>query len=122
MYQVKEKDWKLFRKKLPVWQEAYMERLIKEYTELLNGDEAASEKFWTLDKRMRADRQSLGVRVDELSRSKLQNILTGLIIENVMTEDDLQNFSEELRESTHLWIPPLSQLLSIFSVICDRRI
>ena len=27
MYQVKEKDWKQFRKMLPEWQEAYMERL-----------------------------------------------------------------------------------------------
>ena len=104
MHQVKEKDWKLFRKKLAVWQEVYMERLIKEYAELLNGDDAASEKFWALDKRIRADRKRLGVCVDEVSRSKLQNILTGLIIENVITEDDLQDFSEELRESTHQWM------------------
>ena len=104
MYQVKEKDWKLFRKKLPVWQEVYMERLIKEYAELLNDDEAASVKFWALDKRIRADRKRLGVHVDGVTRSNLQNILTGLIIENVITEDDLQDFSEELRESTHLWM------------------
>ena len=104
MYQFEKKDWKLFREKLPEWQEAYMERLIKEYAELLAGDKAASEIFWTLDKRIRADRQSLGVRVNEVSRSKLQNILTGLIIENVITEDDLQDFSEELRESTHQWM------------------
>ena len=104
MYQSEEKDWQLFRKMLPEWQETYMKRLIKEYTELLNGEEAASEKFWALDKRIRADRQSLGVRVDEVTRSKLQNILTGLIIENVISEDDLQDFSEELRESTHQWL------------------
>ena len=104
MYHSEEKDWKLFREKLPEWQEAYMERLIKEYAELLNGDEAASVKFWALDKRIRADRQRLGVRVNEVTRSKLQNILTGLIIENVITEDDLQDFSEELRESTHQWM------------------
>ena len=104
MYQVKEKDWKLFRKKLPVWQEVYMERLIKDYAELLDGDEAAPEKFWTLDKRVRADRQSLGVRVNEESRSKLQNILTGLIVENVISEDDLCGFSEELQASTRQWI------------------
>ena len=104
MYQFEEKDWKLFREKLPEWQEAYMERLIKEYTELLADDEAASDKFWALDKRIRADRQRLGVRVNEVTRSKLQNILTGLIIENVITEDDLQDFSEELRESTHQWM------------------
>ena len=104
MYQFEEKDWKLFREKLPEWQEAYMERLIKEYAELLNGDEAASVKFWALDKRIRADRQRLGVRVNEVTRSKLQNILTGLIIENVITEDDLQDFSGELQKSTHQWI------------------
>ena len=104
MYQSEEKDWELYREKLPEWQEAYMERLIKEYVELLNSDKAASEKFWALDKRIRADRQSLGVRVIEVRRSKLQNILTGLIIEHVISVDDLQDFSEELRESTSRWI------------------
>ena len=38
MYQVIEKDRKLFRKLLPEWQEAYMERLTKEYIELLGSD------------------------------------------------------------------------------------
>ena len=104
MYRSEEKDWKLYREKLPEWQEAYMEQLIEEYAELLNSDKTASEKFWALDKRIRADRQRLGVRVNEVTRSKLQNILTGLIIENVITEDDLQDFSEELRESTHQWM------------------
>ena len=104
MNQIEEKDWKLYREKLPEWQEAYMERLIKEYVELLNSDKAASEKFWALDKRIRADRQSLGVRIIEERRSKLQNILTGLIIEHVISVDDLQDFSEELRESTSRWI------------------
>lgn len=104
MYQSEEKDWKVFREKLPEWQETYMERLIKEYAELLNSDKAASEKFWALDKRIRADRQSFGVRVNEESGSKLKNILTGLIIEHVISVDDLQDFSEELRESTSRWI------------------
>jgi len=104
MYQSEEKDWKLYREKLPEWQEAYMERLIREYAELLAEDKAASEKFWALDKRIRADKQSLGVRVNEESRSKLKNILTGLIIEHVISLDDLQDFSEELRESTSRWI------------------
>ena len=104
MYQLEEKDWKVFREKLPEWQKAYMERLIKEYAELLNSDKAASEKFWALDKRIRADRQSFGVRVNEESGSKLKNILTGLIIEHVISVDELQDFSEELRESTSQWI------------------
>ena len=31
-----EKDWKLFRKKLGSWQEAYMDKLIEEYKDILN--------------------------------------------------------------------------------------
>lgn len=104
MNQSEEKDWELYREKRSEWHKAYMERLIKEYMELLAEDKAASEKFWALDKRIRADRQSLGVRVIEERRSKLQNILTGLIIEHVISVDDLQDFSEELRESTSRWI------------------
>ena len=34
---VKEADWRLFRSRLPIWQEAYMERLNREYIALLSG-------------------------------------------------------------------------------------
>ena len=39
------KDWKLFREKLPEWQEAYMERLCREYIKILSRDENASDRF-----------------------------------------------------------------------------
>lgn len=52
MMEVSKADWKLFRSRIADWQEAYMERLIKEYAELLNGEGAASDKFWELEKRM----------------------------------------------------------------------
>ena len=45
-----ERDWKLFRAKLPEWQENYMDKLNKEYTEILNSDKLPSEKFWELEK------------------------------------------------------------------------
>ena len=50
MYQVKERDWKLFRQKLPLWQEAYMDKLNQEYIRILSGEGLASEKFWELEK------------------------------------------------------------------------
>ena len=53
MYKVKESDWKLFRKKVPGWQEKYMDKLIREYIELLEQDKDASEKFWTLNEKMK---------------------------------------------------------------------
>lgn len=47
--EVSKKDWKLFRTCIGGWQEAYMERLTKEYIDLLSGDENASDKFWELE-------------------------------------------------------------------------
>jgi len=40
-----EKDWKLFRNKIADWQESYMDRLGKEYIELLSEDVNPSDKF-----------------------------------------------------------------------------
>ena len=45
MNKFSEKDWKLFRKKISGWQEAYMERLNREYIALLNEEGDASESF-----------------------------------------------------------------------------
>lgn len=61
MNKVSESDWRLFRSRLPIWQEAYMERLNREYIVLLSGSGPASEKFWELEKRVRKDKQSGGV-------------------------------------------------------------
>jgi hypothetical protein len=35
MVEISKSDWKLFRERLPEWQEHYMERLTKEYIEYL---------------------------------------------------------------------------------------
>jgi len=48
-YGFTKKDWVLFREKIADWQEAYMDKLNKEYIELLNGEGTPSEKFWTLE-------------------------------------------------------------------------
>ena len=52
-----EKDWKLFRKKVADWQENYIDKLTREYIDLLSGDGNASDKFWELDKRMKKDKK-----------------------------------------------------------------
>lgn len=38
-------DTKLFRERLPWWQENYMEHLIKKYMEILSSDGAPSDRF-----------------------------------------------------------------------------
>ena len=57
----KERDWTLFKNKITNWQESYMDRLNKEYIELLSEDANPSEKFWRLDKRIKEDRKKTGV-------------------------------------------------------------
>jgi len=98
MYQVKEQDWKLFRKKLPLWQEAYMDKLNQEYIRILSGESLASEKFWELEKRIRIDKKSVGV-VADMRRSQIYSNLLSLLVNEIIGEDDLDGFSEELTET-----------------------
>ena len=68
MNKFSEKDWKIFRSKIAGWQEAYMDKLNKEYIKILSGDGKPSEKFWTLEKRIKEDKKDCGVQC-EMSRS-----------------------------------------------------
>ncbi len=96
--EVLEKDWKLFRSKIPSWQEAYINRLNREYLDILTGESNASDKFWELEKRINKDKYSPGV-VIEMRRSMLYRNLAALLKEGVITSPDLEEFSEELRET-----------------------
>ena len=92
MYQVIEKDWKLFRKLLPGWQEAYMERLTMEYIELLSSDS---------DKRIKQDKRCTGVLARDVKRSNMFQLIINLIYEEAISEDDLNEFSEDLRDAVN---------------------
>ena len=92
------KDWKLFREKIPEWQEAYMERLNREYIALLSGDCNASDKFWELYKRQRKDKNCVGVQISIQSKSEMIFDILRFIYEDVISIDDLNGFSEELKE------------------------
>lgn len=98
MMEVKESDWKLFRKRLPDWQESYMDHLTREYTQILSGEGLSSDKFWELDKRIRADKKRVGV-VAEMRRSQMFFNLISLINDGAITEKDLEGFSDELVET-----------------------
>ena len=95
---ISKKDWKLYREKLPGWQERHMEKLVKEYIEMLsNDDKPASEKFWTLEKRIKNDRKHPGVII-EVSRSGALDDIIRFISLDVITYDDIADFSEELKQ------------------------
>lgn len=101
---VNERDWKLFRSKLPGWQENYMDKLNHEYMEILNGDGNPSDRFWALEERIRKDKRDTGVVVRETSRSNMLENILALIREGAIGVEDLAEFSEELRETVKMFV------------------
>ena len=90
-------DWKVFREKVPQWQENYMEKLNQEYIALLSGEGNASEKFWNLYKRQKTDKRSIGVQI-EMNKSEMVCDILSFIREGVITVNDLDSFSEKLQK------------------------
>ena len=96
--EVSKSDWKLFRERVVDWQEAYMERLVKEYMDLLEGAENASDKFWKLEERIKKDKKHPGVML-ELSKGNMIFDIVALVKSDVIITADLADFSDELKES-----------------------
>ena len=84
---ISEKDW----------------RLCREYANLLNGDGAPSEKFWALNDRIKDDKRGIGV-VIEMRRSLMLQNLVRLLREEVITLEELDGFSDELREQVKIFL------------------
>lgn len=92
-------DWMLFQKKIPQWQENYMERLNKEYIQILSQENVMpSEKFWALDKRIKDDKRKKGVLIS-MRKSNLIDDVLELLIDEVITMEDLKDFSDVFNET-----------------------
>ena len=103
---VLEKDWKIYKQRLGDWQDRHIGRLLEEYREIIDSDLKNSDKFWEIQKRINEDRKNVGV-VCRFSRSTMEDIITILLLQGTITEDDLVGFSEELitsvKESRDYW-------------------
>lgn len=75
-----------------------MDKLNQEYIRILAGEGDASDKFWELEKRIRTDKKSIGV-VTDMRRSQMYTKLLSLLVNEIICEDDLEGFSEELQET-----------------------
>ena len=85
------RDQLLFRKKSP-----YGRKRTK-YIELLSRDGSEAKKFWELYKRIRRDKRCTGLQAEMRSSEILAN-LCRLVNEGAIGYDDLNGFSEKLRE------------------------
>ena len=92
---VSKKDWSLYRERLSEWQERYMERLIAQYKTIVDSEVPASDKFWELEKRIRADKKKPGVVV-EMSKQEMIYQIVELLHDKAITLSDLDGFNEDL--------------------------
>lgn len=98
MSEITKADWKLFRERVPEWQERYMEKLLQKYVKLLTSPGDASEHFWELEKRIRNDKKHPGVMM-QLTKSEAIWDIAILIRKRVITVKDLDGFSQELKDA-----------------------
>ncbi len=102
MYNVKESDWKLLRKLVPGWQERHMDKLNKEYIEILKREENPSSNFWEIEKRINEDKSHIGVVINMRRSRMVENILM-LLKTKVIGIEELADFSDELKEEINLY-------------------
>ena len=80
-----------------------MDKLNREYIDLLSEDATPSEKFWRLDKRIKEDIKKTGVQL-QMSRSNLISNIILLINEGAINFENLEEFSDELKETVSFFI------------------
>lgn len=81
-----------------------MERLIDQYIEMLNGGSEASSRFWALEERINRDKLSSGVIANDIRRSTMHREIANLLIDNVITLNDLDGFTEDTKSCAQRWI------------------
>lgn len=98
MVEISKQDWKLYRERLPEWQEHFMEGLVKEYIELLSAPGNASDHFWELEERIKKDKRNPGVLI-EVRKSNAYWDIALFVKRKIITMDDLADFSEDVRDA-----------------------
>jgi len=94
-----ESDWKTFRKRVPKWRERYLAEQNKRLAALLaEGTNTPTERFWNAEKEMKAVAWILVKCLDGHSRSKMEMHLLLMFRHKMIGEEDLEEFSGELRE------------------------
>lgn len=101
MVEISKRDWKLYRERLPEWQEHFMEQLMKEYIELLSGPGNASDHFWELEKRIKQDKKNPGVQIEVRKSEAIWDIAV-FVGRGIITMEELDGFSEDLIEAVKL--------------------
>jgi hypothetical protein len=95
----KEKDWKMLRAMAPELRERYLSARNAELSSILaNHHLSQTERFWMIEERTKEIAKVLRECLDGHSRSKMEFFIMVMIAHDMMTEDDISKFSEEVQE------------------------
>jgi hypothetical protein len=96
---IKESDWKVFRKLREQALERYCERVLKDIDRLVHNDGATyHERYLELWKLLRNRDETIVIAFDAARRSQAFIQLANIDAEALLTEDELKQFSEDLQE------------------------
>ncbi len=80
-----------------------MNELNRKYIMLLSNSRAPSEKFWELERQVNEDKNKAGVQL-AMRRSAMLDNIVNLINDGAIALEDLDDFSDELKETLHFVI------------------
>lgn len=100
MNKPKESDWKLFRSMLEELRDNYLAKKNIEITNMLSDpDKTATEQFWDSLELMQQEKKILMECLDGFSRSSMWMKILGMYQCGMMTDKELNRFSDELQLS-----------------------
>jgi protein-tyrosine phosphatase len=95
----KESDWKKFRNSLDKWRERYLKRKNDEIQAILEDNNlSATEKFWDIVEFQKNESKILRNCLDGYSRSKMTLHMALMKRYEMISQEDIEEFSEELQE------------------------
>ena len=95
----KELDWKKFRNSLDKWRERYLRRKNDEIRAILeDNDLNETEKFWDIVDFQKNESKILQNCLDGYSRSKMSLYMALMKKYEMICQEDIEEFSEELQE------------------------
>jgi hypothetical protein len=95
----KESDWKSFRRLAPELRERYLKKVNGELIAILQSEGTTpTESFWEAEERIEKESRILRECLDGHSRSKMEMFMVMMCLHGMMGEEDLSEFSDELRD------------------------
>ena len=97
--EITESDWKVFRRLRELALERYCRRVLNDVSQLVEKDRSsAHERYLKLWELLRERDKTIGNAFDDPRRSQALIQLLNIVNEDLLTENELTQFSEDLRD------------------------